>query len=825
MAAELLPVWNEIEKYIEWGISIIPVRDKEDSGGIAKSPFGNWKMYQHTIIARDVLFDLMDVRYNTTAVAMIGGKVSGNLEIIDVDVKYKQGIDAILFQAIQTLYPDLFKKLRIHKTPSSGYHIPYRCEEPVPGNQKLAGRDKTPEELASEPRPKTVNFIETRGEGGFALAPPSLNYTVVKDCPIPMLTANERESLISLCRSYNEIIKIERPPAPTKQDIEYYETNPFEDYNNRVDPSQLCEELGWKFFKGNNHFLWYTRPGKTKGVSMSFNLQKRFFYCFTASTELEENKGYSPANLLASLQFLGDKKKLYQYLVANGYGKIKPKVEQRLAKKAAINGKPLPTNASKEAQAVRQELSATIDANHPYGTFWIDSVDGVKIDREKLLRVASGLGFMLYNTELIQSDGIIIEKASDRYFFDTLKFYIKEEDADLYGDICNAYELFIERHGKFFITRLPILNDDLILKDTKEASYQVYENGILKITAQEISFTTTNLLIWRDSIHKRKFKLYEGGRYVDFLKLATNYDDYLLSCIGYLAHEYKDETAAYIIVLTEEVENPKDGGGAGKNVFCELFKHITSFTGQPGSQVKLNEDFLQSWNDQKIMCISDVPKNFNFSFLKSLTDGGGLMKKLFKDLAEIPSDLMPKFLIQTNYSYEITDGGLKRRIKGIEFTDFFTKTKGIDVHFGVHFPKGWEENDWWGFDTLMAHSIQKWLQAGRKIGEAPLSKSGWTKQFQQTYGQVIHNFIKENLTDWIDKKEIKNSEFKTMLERYYSENEIPKMYQPSMIKINEAIKDYCQQTGVKFQKDIEKTINSCKDRYKIFGEMQEDLPF
>ena len=59
------------------------------------------------------------------------------------------------------------------------------------------------------------------------------------------------------------------------------------------------------------------------------------------------------------------------------------------------------------------------------------------------------------------------------------------------------------------------------------------------------------------------------------MKRATDWtvnEDYLLSCIGYLAHEYKDETAAYIIVLTEQCENPKDGGGAGKNVFSELFR-------------------------------------------------------------------------------------------------------------------------------------------------------------------------------------------------------------------------------------------------------------
>lgn len=820
MSAELLPVWSEIEKYIDAGISIIPVRDKDDSGGVAKSPYGNWKAYQRTIITKDILFDLMDVRYNTTAVAMIGGKVSGNMEIIDVDVKFKPGIDATLFTDLKTLYPDLFEKLRIHKTPSKGYHIPYRCEIDVPGNQKLAGRKENG---------KQVNFIETRGEGGYVLAPPSLNYAVVKDCPIPTLTANERESLISLCRSYNEIIKIERPPAATKQDIEYYETNPFEDFNNRVDPTQLCEELGWQFFKGNNHFLWYTRPGKVKGVSMSFNLQKRFFFCFTASTGLEENHGYSPANLLAELQFAGDKKKLYAHLVSSGYGKIKPKVEQRLAKKAALNGKALPANASPEAGVLKLELTSKLDELHPYGTFWIDSVDGVLIDRELLYRVAEGLGFRLQSGNLTRTDGTFIEQVQDRYFFDTIKQYIHEEDADLYRDICNAYETFIEKHGKFTISRLPILPDDAILHDTKDAAYKVYKNGILKITSSNIELLAmVDKLIWRDSVRPREYTNSEGGKYLEFLKLATNYDDYLLSCIGYLAHEYKDETMAYIIVLTEQVENPKDGGGAGKNVFSALLAHITSYVGKPGSQVKYDEKFMQSWNRERVMCISDVPKNFNFSFLKELSSGTGLMKKLFKDEVTISSTDMPKFLISSNFSIEVTDGGLKRRIKMIEFTDFFTKAGGIDVHFGVHFPNEWTAEDWAGFDTLMAHAIQVWLKQGRKIGEASLSESGWAKQFEQTWGQVIHHFIKENFESWLAAIWVSNTTFNDTLEKYYTENNIPKLYQPSTMKINGALKDYCNHRGIEYLSDVVhrgayRGVDGIPLKHRKFGE--EDLPF
>jgi hypothetical protein len=835
---EFLPVWNEIVKYIDNGISVIPVHDRDEGDKAVKSPcLKSWKKYQTVLMEKEEIFYLMDVMYNTTAVGLIGGKVSGNLEFIDIDVKYKAGIDAVLFTDLKILYPDLLAKVRIHKTPSGGYHIVYRCTDPVEKNQKLAARPATDEELKERPKNKTYNFLETRGEAGYVLAPPALGYQVVKDVPIPVLTLAERNSLISLCRSYNEIITPERAPyKPTKSEDAYYETNPFEDFNNRCNPSEIMYELGWKECGHSNHFVWYTRPGKATGVSMGFNLQNRFYFCFTTSTELEGSKGYSPANLLAILAHGGDKKKLYADLVARGYGKIKPKVEQRLIKTAAINGKPLPMNASKNALIEKKQLVDSITELYPFGIFWIDSAQkGIIIDRFKLYNVAAGLGFKNYKERIVQvtpfelsTTGILEDNISSRHFSDTLKSYIKEEGADLHRDIFNALDAFLENHSKHVTANLPMLHSEEILIDTVDTAYKCYENGILRITADSIDLLdNAPLLIWRHNVHPRNFNHGTGGRYIEFLNLATEFEnnkDYLLSCIGYLAHEYKDETTAYIIVLTEQCENPKEGGGAGKNVFCNLFSYTTTFTGKPGAQAKFDEKFMQSWNGEKIFCISDVPKEFDFLFLKDLSSGIGLMKKLFVDEAPIPSKDMPKFLVQTNYSIEIKDGGLNRRVKIIEFTDFFTKAGGIDVHFGAHFPNGWNQEDWAGFDTIMAHGIQHWLKGGRKIGEASLSNTGWMKQFEQTYGATITPFIKENFSGWKLKQWVNNNEFKTQIDNYYTENNTHYKYQLSTQKINRAIKDYCTYNGIQFQWDVQRTENGIHNKYKWFWK-EGDVPF
>ncbi|MGN6341028.1 MAG: bifunctional DNA primase/polymerase [Ginsengibacter sp.] len=838
MSADLLPAWQEIQKYIDNGISVIPVRDKPDSKGEEKTPYGSWIQQQKVALSKSELFELMDIKYNTTAVGLIGGKVSGNLEIIDIDVKYKQGIDATLFTDLKTLYPDILEKVRIHKTPSGGYHIFYRCTEPVPGNQKLAARPKTAAELQAKPRPTVVNFLETRGEAGYVLAPPALGYTVSKDVPIPVLSLAERNSIISLCRSYNEVIKTE--PAvfkPSKADDNYYDLNPFEDFNRRCDPTSLMQELGWSTFKHNNHFIWYTRPGKSKGVSMSFNLQKRFYYCFTASTELEENKGYSPANLLAVLKHGNDKKRLYADLVNRGYGMIKPKVEQRLIKAAVINGQPLPSNVSQGAAADRQQLEAADEKKYPFNKFWFDSADkGIIVDRFKLYTVASGLGFRNYKGSIVQvipfelsTSGALQaldEKNATRHFSDTLKNYIKEEDADLHRDIFNALDAFLEKHSKHITANLPILNIDEILTDSVDTAFKVYKNGIIKITADTYELLpVTHKLIWRHKINDRSFNYHEGGCYLEFLKLATDWkanSDYILSIIGFLAHEFKDETAGYITVLTEQCENPKDGGGAGKNVFSELFKYTTGFLNVPGSQLKLDKDFLQVWGGQNILCISDVDKKFKYSFLKELSTGSGLSKVLYQNMTTISSDVMPKFLIQTNFSFEVTDGGLKRRIKPIEFTNFFTKAGGLDVYFGKHFPRDWTNEDWNGYDTVLIVAIQLWLRNGRKIADAQLTETGWMKQFEQVHKSYVCDFIISNIDYWVQKKSVDVSETKVAMDRYIAENNIKEGFTSQ--QLNKALEDYCLKKGIKFESRRKTRINSLSVTCREFIK-DEELPF
>jgi hypothetical protein len=294
-----------------------------------------------------------------------------------------------------------------------------------------------------------------------------------------------------------------------------------------------------------------------------------------------------------------------------------------------------------------------------------------------------------------------------------------------------------------------------------------------------------------------------------------------LQCIGYLCHEFKDESDAYIVVLVEQCPDPKSGGGSGKNIFSNMLKYATSVKNLPGSQVVLDKDFLQSWDYEKVLSISDVPKKFDFLFLKELSSGNGINKKLFKNISTVDVGDMPKLLVSTNYSYEVSDGGLRRRIIPIEFTDFFTKAGGVNTHFGKMFPTDWTTEDWQAYDNIILASIQQWLKVMR-LTAPQLTEGGWQKQFEQEYGLLTLQFIEENITEWKLIKKVQVKAFNNTYDTFYSDNGGNKLYKLSSIRLNSALESYCQKHEIHFEKQVLIKENGIVDRYKLFDSPEKN---
>lgn len=813
----LSEVWGQVTSLLKNGFSIIPVRDKEQTynGKVysAKTPcIGSWKQYQNRFITEPELWAAME-KSETSAIAILAGKISGNLEVIDVDQKQWPGIGAQIFRVLHDIYPNLFKLLRIHNTPSGGYHILYRISDGEPeGNQKLAYHIEHKEA-----------GIETRGEGGYICAPPCIGYTVFQEMPVPIITMDQRNILIQVCRSFNQKIKVKQHKSEYTKDA-YYDKNPFEHYNTSPAAAQVLSLHGWSYDGVSGPWVHYTRPGKQTGVSASFNNEKGYYYFFTTSTEFEAEKGYTPSTVRCMLECGNDYKTLHKKLVSEGYGVVNQKVQDKITHRNALTAKPLPANFSPDALAEHERLINENQEKYPYGIFWFEEDEKLTLSHERLIQVAGDMGFRVYNGDILcQVTGYTVTKVRDRYFLDCLKSYIKEDDADYHLRVLNGYEAFMKHNTAWITSRVPEIDDKDFVRSSKRESYKFYLNCWVGISAEAISPMPYELItgyVWDEQILRRDFYFisqdaYSSSVYFDYLTRAVGISDHLFKTMGYLAHDHKDEEAAYIIVLTEECPDPTQGGGSGKNIFTTLFSNITSYTSVSGTQVQYNEKFLQSWDMQRVFAIHDIPKDFKFEFIKELSSGVGVLKKLWKNEQSVGADKMPKFVLSTNFSFKITDGGLKRRIIPVEFTNFFTLSGGVRKYYNKMFPAGWDDQEWLAFDNIMCCSIQMYLQAG-ELEAGELSAGGWDKQFKMDYNQDTRDFIDYYMEDWLRTGDVKIDDFNRQYETFLVTAGVSLKYKLTGQRMNEALRSYCSKHRIIHSPTATRRVNSVVFKTKSF---------
>lgn len=300
-----------VKKFIEHGFSVVPVNEK-------KIPVGAWKVFQSRVMNESELSIWDDSRVN--AIAIVGGVVSGGLEMIDIDSKYD--ITGTMYKRyIDSVPTELKEKLVIQTTANKGYHIIYRCSK-IEGNQKLAQRHCTEDEKKTKPDEKRKVLFETRGEGGYFLVQPSIGYKVIQGLisNVPVLSEVERDFLLELARSFNEVYEQPYEPVEAKANDKYFIKSPFEDYNDRVDVPSLLEEHGWTVARQNGAKYLMRRPNTENQWSAEYDRNKNWFTVFSTSTEFETLKAYKPYSVWAVLNGKTDWSEVNKELIKMGYG-------------------------------------------------------------------------------------------------------------------------------------------------------------------------------------------------------------------------------------------------------------------------------------------------------------------------------------------------------------------------------------------------------------------------------------------------------------------------------------------------------------------------
>jgi hypothetical protein len=280
--------------YVVAGISVIPIRSDgskrpasyilpevlDETGTQLRRP---WKPFQQHLPAPELLeyWFSTDPQMPLHGIAAVCGQVSGGLELLDFDelASFGPWEAAMRLQA-----PALLERLVMVESPRPGRHIYFRSSMPQ-GNQILASKricDK------SDVPGKFKVVIETRGEGGYALVPPSppechptmRPYRYMRTqtlIDVPIVTSEERQLMFELARRQNEspqsMPRGTVSNRPEKENTNSISRSPLiDDFNRRMDWRILLEPHGWVLVRvDTNDVGYWRRPGKTSEFSATTN--------------------------------------------------------------------------------------------------------------------------------------------------------------------------------------------------------------------------------------------------------------------------------------------------------------------------------------------------------------------------------------------------------------------------------------------------------------------------------------------------------------------------------------------------------------------------
>jgi len=295
------------KQYSDAGFSVIPVN--QDKNPAIRS----WQEFQTRPMDEK---ECQDNFKKCHGIALLGG-TQKNITFLDFDLKYSLTSD--FFEKYKSLIPNkLLTKMYVQKTRNNGFHFAFMCNK-VENNQKLASRYTTPFEKHEtylgafsdiKNRDKALKIasldtvrvlIETRGSGGYCLMCPTKGYEHIYG-KIQEISELEYDLLLDAARSLSEVIEIKKDIRLEK--YSEWKLSPFADFNERFDTLSFLEEHGWEIINSS---------GKSDNNNKILN-------CFSTSTLLDTNRGYTPTDLFVLFECDNDLSLAFKKVTEMGYG-------------------------------------------------------------------------------------------------------------------------------------------------------------------------------------------------------------------------------------------------------------------------------------------------------------------------------------------------------------------------------------------------------------------------------------------------------------------------------------------------------------------------
>lgn len=325
--------WHAATAYVSAGLSVVPIR--VDGSKALALQAGERKTYEERLATADEIAKWFG---NSVpfGVAVLGGKVSGNLCCIDFD----HAADVFFPKWCALIPQEVLEKVVINQTPRPGYHVVYRVDGAIPPTTKLA---TMPAGMTSK-GPTIETVIETRGQGGYFIAPGSPLATHKDRKPwkhhggkllsqVATVSLADHEMMMSAARSLTYV----EPPKARRDDSGL----PGTDFNIRGNWNEILEPHGWKSLSVAGDVTYWQRPGKTDaGISATTGHCKAddgqpMLHVFSSNASpFDSGSTYDKFAAFTRLNHGGDFREAAAALKMEGYGvtkaetpEIKPSAE------------------------------------------------------------------------------------------------------------------------------------------------------------------------------------------------------------------------------------------------------------------------------------------------------------------------------------------------------------------------------------------------------------------------------------------------------------------------------------------------------------------
>jgi putative DNA primase/helicase len=824
------------------GFSVLPPRQ---NGSKAPRSFWDpairkweWKQFSQEAASLDMI-DRWYADGETTGVGLVCGAVSGNLEMLELEGRCSDtvSLDKIVAACAEVGALEIWDWIQCgytELTPSGGFHFLYRISDhEAPGNDKLARRPATPEELADKPQDKIKTLSETRGEGGYVIVAPTHgnvhptggSWDLLHGAPgeVVHLTWEERCLLHEAIRLALDEMPAPMPPPDPKpsRPLAPGEKRPGDDFAERVSWHDILLPHGWVpgAHRGPGDRINWCRPGKSFGTSATTSESTGGLYVFSSSTEFEPEIPYSKFGAFTVLEHHGDFAAAARELARRGYGTRHDPLysgTMEVAVPATVGesdgGLPVPVSpgttaavATRSATSIDQWDSHGVPVYEPEIFRYMPKWNGVeigemwaKIHENTFRHVESDKGWMRWDGKIWSKSESSLHRHSAAEMAKRLLEYaerVRTKDEELGKNLVREAKKVVTASGVNSMVTVGSAHPSIAASwddFNKDANLVATDNGVLNLDTFELSEHDHRLMQTRklDCSYDPTKK---DGRFTRFMEEVLPDQQ---------VREYLQRVCGYALTgeMSERVFTQLYGpSGSGKSQFIKaLFNTMgdyaktaseSAFQVRPNSYKGPSEDQHQLMGARFVSHAElDESFNLNVSLIKALTGGEKVTtRKLYGN--EVTWTPEYTVFMSTNHLPRVSAGeeAYWNRVKPIYFGQVFVDSEGQalnpeDRNLGERMAR--EEPE------VILNWVLEGLKQYRERGlDAPPQIAQWRDEYRQQVDSV-HQFLTEapdeGRIEISPEKTVSVREFHKAYAAWCSDNSVPAL---GSRKFNQRMRD------------------------------------